>query len=295
MLRSSGISQTGGKDVFGRLNIEKIVTQGDPKKLVKAVKKDASGVISAIKRQKNWDALNKLLDREPGIVIDQVIRKGDVDLLKRIVDGQPRFLRTYFTHSNYAEAGLLHIAAVHNKPAVIDFLVNEKDVSVNKLQENLWTPLHFAAQNASLEAMQKLLDLGADPNIKLKEKTLYDLCIGIDTKELLQSFTKKQEKPEATAKAENGWKSSAPDEVVHEHKLDRYLLTDIFNFAAKTWTRITENLSNGQTTPETKTFKEAAPELIAQARAELDRITGAAPVTLKKAGPSYTAIENARL
>ncbi len=73
----------------------------------------------------------------------------------------------------------------------------------------------------------------------------------------------------------------------------------MFNFTTRIWTRVTENLGNGQTTPETKTFDDATPELIDQARAELDRITGIAPAVAEpkpeKTKQDYTALKKAAL
>ncbi len=180
--------------MFRRPDIETIIKEGDQKKLVKAVRKNPDVLMTLI-QQENWDAFNKVLAQKPGIVVDRIIRKGDLDTLKRIVEEKPDVLKSYFTQYGYTLASPLHIAAKYDQPAMIGFLVSEKGMNVNKLQSNGWTPLHFAAEYNADEAIRKLVELGANPDVRVNGKTAYNLCSDMDTKEVLQTCIKERKSP----------------------------------------------------------------------------------------------------
>ena len=283
--------------MFGKPNIKKIIREGDQKKLIKAVSKNPEIVMNVV-RAHDWDAINKILEVKPGLIVGAIISEGDLNSLKQVISEKPDVLKMFFTEKNYTEASMLHQAAIYDRPSIIEFLVNEKGMKVDKLQKNLWTPFHFAAASDAQEAMKKLMDLGADPYLQNSDgRTSYDLCANIGTKEFLEPYRKELKKTEPMAAPADSWKSSSPDEVTHERQQECYRLTDIFNFSVEIWTSITKDLENDQFTKETKDFTETPKGMLDQARAKLTEIYGAAATdeTTDKTPPTPKPAEAKKL
>ena len=64
---------------------------------------------------------------------------------------------------------ILHEAARLDDPETISSIINHCDVDVNQLNSRKQTPMHIASLFGSTRALQKLIELGADPDVKDKE------------------------------------------------------------------------------------------------------------------------------
>jgi hypothetical protein len=212
--------------------------------------------------------------------IVNVIKKGDLDSLKEILEQHPDLIEKTFKFTNEMDfcGSILHMAASYNQPELVKFLVTEKGMKVDKLSNSEWTPLHHAARTGASQAVQALLDLGANQSLKTsKEDTPYELCKlyckDNDTKELLRPYHE-------AAKIKGTWESGSPDQITHEHDMPghRFHLSETFELAAGRWTLITKDLQDGQLAPTVvKYYADMTPkekEAFDQARARLNKANG---------------------
>lgn len=165
---------------------------------------------------------------------------------------------------------------------------------VNAADNGGVTPLHVAAAKRDAEHIKHLLNAGADLNAVTKDgKTVWDFAIeaGKDYQaQWLKAEAKKQraeaEKKAAAArekqeqeKPRDPWKLLSPDRVAvsqHETAIG-YKLTEVFNFHARTYTHIAQNLQTKTEAVTVKTFDEFSDRTpLEKAHAELERLGGTA-------------------
>lgn len=130
-----------------------------------------------------WSVTNRpevarlLIERGAPVDVFVVTVLGDVDQLKALLDKDPKLLQIRcnadaFQHHGEAgnilhftlgeNATLLHIAATHNQPAVIDMLI-ERGLDSNVIGDyDDCAPLHKAAWHNHVDAARRLIAHGAD-------------------------------------------------------------------------------------------------------------------------------------
>ncbi|CAG9331147.1 unnamed protein product [Blepharisma stoltei] len=117
-------------------------------------------------RFKKYFSKEKLTQQEENQMISY-IKAGNRELLNEI-------LETKKIDDNYqSRQGLTPMiyAAYYNQPDIIDYLVN-KGFSIEKTGKNDDSPLIRASYYKRFQAAEKLLELGADPNIKNQDYPL---------------------------------------------------------------------------------------------------------------------------
>ena len=107
-------------------------------------------------------------DDSQGIEVASAIRSGDLEGLKRILAETPDFVTARIVDASGAARTLLHIAAdspghFPNGAATIAALIaSGANVNAPLIGPNAETPLHWAASNDDVAALDALLDGGAD-------------------------------------------------------------------------------------------------------------------------------------
>ncbi|MES2273120.1 MAG: ankyrin repeat domain-containing protein [Chlamydiota bacterium] len=108
---------------------------------------------------------------EKGISIRAELKKGILLLHAACLGGKIDFVKAIIKKGgdiNSCDAhgcSPLHYAAIGKHPEIISLLVSEYHINVNIPSDNE-TSLHLAAHGNSIETIQRLLDLGADPSLK---------------------------------------------------------------------------------------------------------------------------------
>ncbi|MBI3442053.1 MAG: ankyrin repeat domain-containing protein [Proteobacteria bacterium] len=186
-------------------------------------------------------------------IVLKAIKEGDVSLLRAILKEQPEWLEKKF-HVGFIgmfDGFILDMAAYYNQPKVIEFLVTEKKVDINR-QNGVscqWSALHLACRNDSYEAAEMLVKLGANVGAKASHDTTpLALCSSGPCKERLRElFRQARQEKETAPERTDIWRRISPDEIVHDRDLPEsgYHITDIFNFEARYWTSITRDLKSG--------------------------------------------------
>jgi hypothetical protein len=222
----------------------------------------------------------------------KIIRKGDLERLKKAVEKYPELLKEDFSWERFT-GDMVGAASCYNQPEIINYLVTKKGMSVESTN---WTYLHVASKFDAYDAAQELLALGVDPALKnSKGHTAYGVAGSSRMEKLLRPYHEEQQRQqeiarqeEIAAKAVGTWTSVLPDEVMRERELPggKYQLTDIFNFSTEVWTRLTKDLQSGAFEEDTKFFSEIPnKEIVNQARAALKEL-GGNPGNAESAKPS---------
>jgi ankyrin repeat protein len=102
-------------------------------------------------------------------------------------------------HTSYLRTPL-YCAARNGRTKIVNTLV-ENEVNVNAEDENRFTPLHLAAYHGHTEVVKILIANGADPLLKIKDKTPRDLAERDFIKKLLKEAEEKQLKQQALNKS----------------------------------------------------------------------------------------------
>jgi ankyrin repeat protein len=92
--------------------------------------------------------------------------KGNNDILQFLLK---KYLGDISDIKSAEGINLLHAAAQGNQPEMIDYLVNVKNMQIDGVDSNGWSALHCAADCNSLKAVKKLLELGANKDLKNKK------------------------------------------------------------------------------------------------------------------------------
>ena len=218
------------------------------------------------------------------------ISTGNLESLKNILQQYPHFsnLEVQNKDSSSWSGGILHFAAYHNQPQVIEFFVKKIGIDVDKRDRDyLSTALHDACQRNAYEAAQMLIKLGSDIDAKNhKEKAAIDYCSSTPMKELIINAGKTALPPLKIAAADDClppstggevWHANGEVEIIRESRLpgSNYKITDIFNFKSRYWKSITKDLSDNSLVQETKFFDELPDKsIIHEAREKFNRDFG---------------------
>ncbi|CAG9952650.1 unnamed protein product [Clonostachys rosea f. rosea IK726] len=136
----------------------------------------------------------KFLDPKAPVAIkvQAAIKQGDPDTLQELLDGQPGLATIRIGDATEARS-LLHIATdwpghIPNGPKIIKILVDAGgDVNATFVGKHTETPLHWAASNDDVLALDVLLDLGA--NIEAEGGVICDGTPLADARAFLQLST----------------------------------------------------------------------------------------------------------
>lgn len=233
--------------------------------------------------------------------IVKVIKRGDLDRLKKMLEEDQDLLEKTFKWKSYLAAGILHIAASNNQPEIVKFLITEKGMDIDKTYYNS-TPLYYAAQEGASQAVKTLIDLGANPDVGYDP---YKVCKDEATTQIFKAALQERRRQEEQLKSEAAqretaamiegvWESDSPDKVTFEHDMSghRFRLTEEFDFAAECWTQVTKDLRDGQISPTVeKSFNEVGNKKIDEARTQLEKIRGGIPAEVRK--PELTRLKMA--
>ena len=234
----------------------------------------------------------------------KAILAGDLEELKRILEGEPGLVDKILKSPTLKKAGLLHIAARFNQPAIVRFLVSEENMDVNKAYYS-WSVLHYAATaQVSLQTIKALLDLGADPcQLSAAGQAPHEICKDQAAKKVLEHAYDEQvfktalqkhennqrliegdkqpveqpvakEQEDAAERIKGKWtKYEVTGEYVYEHDLPAQKLrfTEIFNLAAEEYTLIVRDIPTGHPAqPVIRSFTEMKDQTRIQEVKELD-------------------------
>jgi ankyrin repeat protein len=213
----------------------------------------------------------------------QAIKDGDVDSLRVILRDHPEYLEKntdFKTVCGDYTGFALNVAAAHDQSQVIEFLVEEAGVDINRQKDHSsnWTALHHACEHAAYEAAEMLLQLGADPKLKTnKGDTPYDKCKSEKIKTLLRSGCDELAQKTKAQRIAGNWTLTSPCEVLHARDLPEQglRLTEIFNFESRRVTAITKDLRGGHLAQNILFFDEIPDtQFVHQAHAKLTELGG---------------------
>lgn len=179
-------------------------------------------------------------------VIQEAVKRDDIAWLRTFLDQNPEYLEAQMNWGK-ASGHILGMAASFDRPKVIEFLVNEKGMSVDQREKAsaVWVALHFACHAEAYAAVEKLIELGADPTLKeAKGRTPRDYTSSVPILEMLDAATADCILNKSLQKqAPDEWSLPSPAEVMHRHGLagTALRLTDVFNFETRCWQAIVQD------------------------------------------------------
>jgi hypothetical protein len=194
---------------------------------------------------------------------------------------------------NQGQTPLHHAARRGKKADAIKMLLNA-DADVNARDDAGATPLHMAAARGDEEVIRLLLNAGADVQARTRKgeqvwdygveagKDYQAQCLKAEATRQLQRARKKEQEQarhREEERARDPWKLLAPDKIAisNVEKQIGYQVTEVFNFAARTYTQISQNLSTKSEAVAVKTFDEFDDKTsIERAFNELQRLGGQA-------------------
>lgn len=182
----------------------------------------------------------------------------------------------------------LHVSALYgNKTEGLKTLL-AKPVSVNARDNAGVTPLHLAAQRGDHDVVKHLLNKGANATLLTNDgKSVGDYAEDNGHEYLAQVLRAETvrhaqilaEREAAEKRAQDPWTLLAPDRVSlvsHEKKIG-YKLTEVFNFSARTYTKISQNIQTKAEAVTVKGFDEFTDKsLLEKAHDNLTRLGGVA-------------------
>ena len=188
----------------------------------------------------------------------------------------------------------LHHAARRGKQTeAIKALLNAH-ADVNARDEAGATPLHMAAARGDEDVIKLLLNAGADIHAETRDgKSVWDYgvdagkdyqaqCLKAEAGKQLRAARQKeqeQSRRREQEKAYDPWKLLAPDKVAvtNVERQIGYQMTEVFNFAARTYTQISQNLATKSEAVAVKTFDDFTDKTsLERAFNELQRLGGKA-------------------
>lgn len=160
---------------------------------------------------------------------------------------------------NTSEETALHIAAEKGKLIPLTLLLDAgADINVRDRQGR--TPLHHACENGHYSIVESLLLRGAKTDIANNKGNYAADIIHVNSPGIARLFTPevKNYTIENKSDIETGWKLTAPDEVAHQEDKTAigYRITGIFNFNARSYTQIVQNIKTGVESQSLRFFDE---------------------------------------
>lgn len=177
--------------------------------------------------------------------LEAAIKAGDLFFVRSYLDNHPQAATTNYSFGG-GHGTPLHMAAFNNQPKIIEHLVSERGVSVNRSEgvSVNWTPLHHAAHAKAVEAAAKLLELGADTG-RVADKEEYAQFVA--SKAVMEARD-----PEYLAKLhrkriEGTWFLNSDHEIIHDYQWpnEGLRLTDAFNFETRKQRSIVRDIVSG--------------------------------------------------
>jgi hypothetical protein len=189
----------------------------------------------------------------------KAIISGDLAMLKRILEENPKVLDAQMNFDSSNAGRLLNMAAYFDQPEIVEYLVKEKNADINRENgaPSRSTPLHHARMKKAYKAAAKLLELGADPGVtnahgdntrafarEVRERDPVYVEQQRQERLALAEAERKaaaqrhaREAAEKAALIAGRWTQTAPAEITLERLTPngRQQLTDVFNFETRIW------------------------------------------------------------
>lgn len=177
--------------------------------------------------------------------IEAAIRSGDIAYVRSYIGGNPDAATTNYKFSG-GHGTPLHMAAFYDQPEVIDYLVRERGVNVDRSEgvTDNWTPLRHAAHAKAAAAVAKLLELGADPRRVANQKQYAEF---VASEAVMTARDPEYAAKLRRKKVEGTWVLNSPHEVIHDYQWpeEGLRLTDAFNFETRKLRAVVRDISTG--------------------------------------------------
>lgn len=188
------------------------------------------------------------------------------EVIERIEKDDLAYLKAWVKENNGFGArdgngeALLHKAAYYGAVRVATWLL-EKGMSPNVKDNRDYTPLHEAARAGNAKAIPVLLQYGADLEAQLEDggRTPLDSAKEKGDQETIYALRQAMRAPRWFRTGE-----SEVSEVVYKDKIN-YKVTQIFNFAARSYVLLMHNENTKAESVTMKTFGDMADKQLVQA------------------------------
>jgi ankyrin repeat protein len=123
----------------------------------------ADGDVEMMKKrlQASWTNINAQDDTNGNTALHEASRWGHLDAVQLLIEREADL-----TLLNNYEQTAVHLAAEYGHIAVVEVLLGKTPEHLNQQDSSGFTPLHAAAGRGHAETAKRLLELGADRDIK---------------------------------------------------------------------------------------------------------------------------------
>lgn len=182
---------------------------------------------------------------DKNVHVEAAIKSGDIVFLKGYLESNPGVATTNYSFDG-GHGTPLHMAAYYNQSEIIDFLVSDLGVDVNRsigVTSN-WVPLHHAAHAKAAAAAAKLLELGADAGRLASESEYKDF---LSSEAVMQARDPEYVAKLRRKKVEGTWVLNGDHEIVHDYQWpsEGLRLTDAFNFETRKQRSVVRDIASG--------------------------------------------------